>query len=63
MYILPKRKMTLTQKWKEFRNYFQGDHGGLEPSFVDFDLICSSICPILLGQVKIRQILHVKWEN
>ena len=30
-------------------------HGGLTPGFVDFDLDCSSICPILLERRKIGQ--------
>ena len=24
--------------------YLKGDHGGLTPCFVDFDLVCSSVC-------------------
>ena len=47
-----------------WRLYVQGDdHGGLTPGFVDFDLLCYSICPILLGQVKIEQRWHGKRET
>ena len=31
--------------------YVQGGHGGLTLDFVGFDLVCSSVCIILLGQV------------
>ena len=40
-----------------------GDHGGLTLSFIDLDLVCSAVCPILLGQVKIRQRWHGNWAN
>ena len=32
-----------------------GDHGGLTIGFVDYVLVCSSVCPILLRRVKIEQ--------
>ena len=38
----------------------QGDHGSLPSSFVDFDLLSSSVYPIL---VKIGQIWHGKRAN
>ena len=31
----------------------QGYHGGWRLHFVDFELVCSSVCPILLGRLKI----------
>ena len=31
--------------------------------FIDFDVVCSSVCPILLGQEKIGQRWHGKWAN
>ena len=43
--------------------WLQGDQGGLTLGLVNFDFICSSACPILLGQVKIGQRWHGKWTN
>ena len=40
-------------RYIHYHNDVQGDHGGLTLCFVDFDLVCSSICPIVLGQVKL----------
>ena len=36
----------------------QGDHGGLTLGFVDFDLVCSSFCTIMIEEVKIGQRWH-----
>ena len=41
----------------------QGDHSGLRLHFVDFDMVCSSVWKILLGQVKIWQCWHDKLTN
>ena len=41
----------------------QCDLGGLTQHFVGFDLACSSVRQVLLGQVKIGQRWHGKWAN
>ena len=38
------------------------DHNNLGLDFVHVDLVCSSLCPILLKQVKIGQRAHGKYE-
>ena len=45
--------------------HVQGDHGrgGLTLSSIDFDFVSSSVCPILLGQLKIGQRWHCKWAK
>ena len=37
--------------------------GGLEICFVDYDFVCSSVCPILHVQVKIWHRWHGRWAN
>ena len=43
--------------------HVQGDHGGLTLLFVDFDLVCYSLLPILLGQLKMGERWHFKWAD
>ena len=43
--------------------FTQCDRGGLTLHFVDFDLVCSPVCPTLLGQKQIGQRWHGKWET
>ena len=58
-----KIKVNPTQLSEHMDNPVQCDHGGQQLRFVDYDLVVTTICPIVLGQPEIGQIWHSSWAT